>query len=76
MLVEPCEKKWEMRKTSLEKTFLRKPYTPTPPVVQSVEIQKLVTFLNMREPYTTPTPEPEFSVLWMQKKCRVGVGVV
>ena len=47
-----------------EKTFSRKPYTPTPaPYVTCTMLACYKDFKytqTLHQPYTTPTPEPEF----------------
>ena len=54
----------QMKNTGSEKTFSRKPYTPTSaPYVTCTMLVRYVVFKYMQtlhQPYITPTPEPKF----------------
>ena len=56
--------KWKMKNKASEKTFSRKPYTPTPaPYVTHTMLARYKDFKytqTLHHPYTYPTPRPEF----------------
>ena len=56
--------KWKMGKLGSEKTFSRKPYTPTPaPHVTRTMLACYKDFKytqTLHQAYTAPTPQPEF----------------